>query len=90
MDLEAARGAAAGNAATALVAPANEPPLRRCHVLRGSLGVVCIERADMLGIATRAIDVCRRQLEPATTTVLPASTTSLAQRDERRRSCVAH
>jgi hypothetical protein len=75
MDLEAACRAATGHTAPTSVTSPNKPPLRRRDILRGSLGVARIERAKMLGIAARAVDVCRRQLEPATTTVLPPSTT---------------
>src|SRR4051794_744656 len=56
VDLQRARGAAAGDTAAAAIAPPHKPDRARWDVLVRSLGAGAVERADVLGIAQRTVD----------------------------------
>src|SRR5262245_41735250 len=79
--LETASGAAARDAAAAAVAPPDEANDTGWDVLSGAFGGSAVERADVLGIAQRAIDRGGIDRDLCTGALLPAALAATAHGD---------
>jgi len=81
MQIQPSRRAAALDGASSAVALHHQPARRRRDVRLGTLGLLGVERADVVRVARRTIDRGRRQLDLPPAAELPATPAVLADRD---------